>query len=488
MPCRDDLSLDWLVVIIVPQSEFMAQINANPHTTIFLCLAALAGAIALGLHTSRWIAALLLQMSRANAVTAQGELNQHLLETVPSVELEVRGRSLDLMTAQLRASFDQVRSALQRSKAKFGKIFHTSPDAIAIASFPASRLINVNLSFCQRSSYEREQVSNRTIANLNLRVAPTQAVRLQRLLCRHHAFHNVEVDLRTQFNQIRTALVAAELINLEGQTRLLLVAIDITERELQQAKDAADPASGAQSDLANMSHELRSPLNAILGFTQLLALSHQLAAEHREYVDIIQRSGEHLLQLMNDILDSSKIEAGRLTLDESRFDLHRLLQELLEMFQIKAQDKSIALQIDRAPALPQWIYADELKLRQVLINLIGNAIKLTQFSSITLRTAYRESSGELPPSDTLHFSVIDTSISIDRDRLGMIFEVFVQTASGRQAAEGTELGLSISQAFVQLMGGKVTMQSKVGQGSEFEFVIPVQVTTGLHCRLRRSAA
>ncbi|NJL23098.1 MAG: HAMP domain-containing protein [Leptolyngbyaceae cyanobacterium SM1_3_5] len=172
MPYRDDLGLDWLIVITVPQSEFMAQIDANTRTTILLCLATLAGAIALGLHTSRWIAAPLLQMSRVSAAVAKGDLDQQLIETVPIAELEVMAHSFNLMTAQLRSSFDQVRSALQRSEAKFGKIFHTSPDAIAIATFPAGCLIDVNPSFCQRSGYERDQVIDRTLSDLKLWVRP----------------------------------------------------------------------------------------------------------------------------------------------------------------------------------------------------------------------------------------------------------------------------------------------------------------------------
>ncbi|MBD2091183.1 PAS domain S-box protein [Microcoleus sp. FACHB-1515] len=493
MPFGRDLGINWLVAVVVPKSDFTRQIAASNRNTLLLCLATLLAAIALGLRTSRWIAEPLLRMSRASRSIAAGEFNQRVPVDLPVTELDVMAQSFNQMARQMGQSFERVNEALQASEAKFTKVFRASPDAIAITTVSSGRYLDVNTSFCRISGYDRAEIIGRTPFDLQFPLTPEGFTRFGKILRQRRTLHNVEVAFRTKTGEAKTALVSAELIEIEGEPRILAVIKDISDRkraeaerrriaqerkqialELERAKEAAEAASRAKSQfLAHMSHELRSPLNAILGFTQLMALSHQLPADHREYVDIIQRSGEHLLQLINDILDSSKIEAGRLTLDESCFDLHRLLQELLEMFQLKAQDRSIALKIDRAPALPQWICADELKLRQVLINLIGNAIKFTQSGSVTVKVV----NGQHSAPTTLHFSVVDTGIGIDRDRLDTIFEVFVQTASGRQTAEGTGLGLSISQGFVQLMGGNITVQSEVGQGSVFEFAIPVGITT-----------
>lgn len=358
-PWHDNLGLDWLVIVVVPETDFMGQINVNTQITVMLCLVALLTATLLGLLTSRWITQPIHRLSVASQAIANGDLNQNI-EVKGVNELGVLSRSFNKMALQLRESF--------------------------------------------------EQLENR-------------------------------VEQRTT--------------------------------ELNEAKKAAEASNRTKSEfLANMSHELRTPLNAILGFTQIMNHDSSLTPEQQENLGIINRSGEHLLSLINDVLDMSKIEAGRVTINENNFDLYRLLDTIEEMFQLKAEFQGLQLIFERTSGVPQYVRSDESKLHQILINLLSNAIKFTQEGGVILRVSVVN--GQLtnePP--TIHFEVEDTGPGIAPDELDSLFEAFVQTETGRKSQQGTGLGLPISRKFVQLMGGDIKVSSKLGQGTVFKFDIQV---------------
>ncbi len=286
-----------------------------------------------------------------------------------------------------------------------------------------------------------------------------------------------EINIVVQIgNQLGVALQQAELL---AQTQL-------QSQALQRAVIAADAANRAKSEfLANMSHELRTPLNAILGFTQLMSHETEFSEENQENLAIINRAGEHLLGLINDILEMSKIEAGRSDLNISNFNLIHLLDNLREMLQYRVTAKGLTLIFEYISDLPSCIQTDASKLRQVLLNLLGNAIKFTQTGNIILRVGMKDGGDKMdkvgifslspppPTTSTLHFEVVDTGSGISPTEIKLLFEAFGQTETGRQSQQGTGLGLAISRKYVQLMGGDITVSSIVNVGSTFAFDIQI---------------
>ena len=241
--------------------------------------------------------------------------------------------------------------------------------------------------------------------------------------------------------------------------------------QLQEAKEQAEAANRAKSQfLANMSHELRTPLNAILGFSQLSAKDPEMSAAQRENLDLIQRSGEHLLELINDVLELSKVESGRAELNEIPFNLHELLRTIIHMMHLRAEQKGLQLSCVHGEGVPVYINSDERKLRQVLINLLSNAVKFTDTGHIIVRVS------SIVLNDDryrLCFEVEDTGLGITEIDQENLFEAFVQAGSGLHTQEGTGLGLPISRQFVRLLGGEIEVDSECGKGSTFRFTISV---------------
>ena len=376
-PWKDELGLNWLVVVAIPESDFMAEIHANNRTTILLCIASLIIATGLGILTSGLITRPISRLSLASSAIAEGNLEQ-IVEVKGINELGLLANSFNKMASQLKSSFAQL------------------------------------------------DVTNQELEKTNQ--------------------------------------------ELENRVTKRTHELQISKEQAEKAQYRAEVANQAKSTfLASMSHELRTPLNAILGFTQIMQRDKTATRSQLENLVIINRSGEHLLALINDVLDMSKIEAGRISLNLGSFDLYRLLDTTQEMLQFKTDAKDLQLLFERHPNTPQYIRTDERKLRQVLINLLNNAIKFTSKGSVTLRVKPNTSD-----INNLLFEIEDTGAGIASAELGTLFQAFTQTESGRKSTEGTGLGLAISQKFVQLMGGDITVSSQLAIGTVFKFNIMAQ--------------
>lgn len=519
---RDQVELTLLLAVGILGSTFLlATLMAHRISTSVLNLSQASGAIAAGDWQQRIKHSKIRELN--TTARAFNNMAQQLQQSYN--QLKNYSQSLEVKVKERTQALEAEITERQQSESRYRSLFEDAPISIWEEDFSAVKAYLQSLNvldplntiddfkryFDQHPNVVLECVRRVKVLDVNQAALNLfEAGQKEDLLTRLKISHNSAA--RDGFRRLLAtrcqgkSIFEAELVNytLTGKKkniifkaftapgyeqswgRVLISIIDITKRkqaeaEILKAKEVAETANKAKSTfLANMSHELRSPLNAILGFAQVMNRSRSLPTEHQDDVQIINRSGEHLLSLINDVLNMSKIEAGRTVLAPIDFDLLTLIRDIRDMFQLRAEEKQLRLNVEHPSDIPQYVHADEGKLKQVLINLLNNAIKFTDLGSITLKVGAVEPADsdasnkhletDNEHSDTnnehsnpvrLQFSVIDTGVGVSPDELQTVFEPFVQSQSGLSSQEGTGLGLSISRKFVELMGGELTMHSPV---------------------------
>ena len=372
----------------------------------------------------------------------------------------------------------QAEAALQASEAKFSQAFIASTYAIIITRAADGAIVEVNPAFETMSGYGRAEVLGKTTLDLALWEDSQDRQHFLSLLDEIGRADAQEYRFRKKSGAILIGLLSARLFTLNNERVLLGNITDITERkqieeELAQSRDAAQAANRAKSEfLANMSHEIRTPMNAVIGLTHL-ALQTDLTPKQQDYLHKIQSSGQALLGLINDILDLSKIEADRLELEQIPFSLEQVLDRIATMTSLKAEEKGLKFCFHLDPATPRRLLGDPLRLGQILLNLVNNAVKFTAQGEVVVSVSPEARAGA---QIRLGFAVRDTGIGILPAQQARLFEVFSQAdGSTTRRYGGTGLGLAISKKLADLMGGDIRVESAPGVGSTFTFILPFTV-------------
>jgi signal transduction histidine kinase len=415
-----------------------------------------------------------------------------------TIEYEQYNRAVETMRQseeQFRAIAESTSIAMLVSDLDNGLISYANASAGTMLQKDAINLLNTSITdlyYLETEWLELEKcfVANQRVRDYEIRLNRGDPPPIWVLASLHLLWLKGKQVLLSTFYDV-TLLKNTEIALRESESRLREQANLLEQRveqrthALKKAKESAEAASRSKAAfLANMSHELRTPLNAILGFAQLMLYDQELNIQHQADLQAICNSGNHLLTMINDILEMSKLEAGSVMLRQKECSLYDVITTVREMLSLKAIEKNLELDVSIQPDVPQRIYADEGKIRQVLINLIGNAIKFTNDGYVRLRVFVEPApnhslvnvnvlhTNQIP--FYLHCTVEDTGMGIAEAEISKLFQPFVQTASGIRSQEGTGLGLSISYNYIKLMGGQMSLESKVNQGSTFRFYIPLQ--------------
>lgn len=500
VPYQDKYGLDWLIIAVIPESDFMAQINANKHVTIIMSIGALTVAIIVGILTANWVVTPILKLNQAAKNIAKGEWDKNV-EIIRSDEVGELAISFNKMAAQIQADLNQLQSlnqaltqkekllahynrtletqiaaqtkALTESEQKFKNAFDQTAVGMCLLGLDG-HFLAANSALCQLFGYSETEILSIHLYDItNSQDLNSDAQAIQNLLSGDIPYYHLEKQYIHKQGQTIWGLLSVSLVRDEQQKPLYFIAQiqDITQRKqaeikLQAAKETAEIANKAKSIfLANMSHELRTPLNVVLGFTQILQAEANSTSEQQEGLAMIYNSGKHLLNLINDILDLSKIEAQRLELYNTNFSLPNLLTEVTEILRIKANQKRIKLNYESIHQLPQIVHSDEKRLRQILINLLGNAIKFTDKGVVTFKVGFISQNNV----NKVRFQIEDTGIGIAPEEVNKIFLPFEQVGDNFRHSEGTGLGLAITKKIVSLMDSELYVDSILGVGSKFWF-------------------
>ncbi|NJK61392.1 MAG: PAS domain-containing protein [Synechococcaceae cyanobacterium SM2_3_1] len=411
------------------------------------------------------------QQTEVSFVDGKGQLT-HAFQSnfIPEFGEEQQVHSVLVISRNI-TNLKQVEANLRQSEARYRALLEAIPDAVAQTNDEGDYLFYKPSALVKTYELDQDRLGHNLREYLAPEVAEAAIQHLQRALAEQklQTFeYSVEVDQVRRYREARSIPY--------GEHEVLSLVRDVTDRkqaeaDLEQALRQAKAANQAKSQfLANMSHELRTPLSAILGFAQLLASRATLSTEEQEYLRIIRRNGEHLLTLISDILEMSRIETGQESLQTGEFNLCRLAGDLVDLFTLQAQNRGIEVQAHLASDLPQWVDADQLKLRQILLNLFSHALDRAPQGQITLRISV------LPPlkeaaSPRLSITIKDTGPGMTEAEM----TAFLQLDPDPPAAPQQEHRLSLSLRYLQLMGGQLTLTSEWGQGSCFSLLIPIQV-------------
>jgi two-component system sensor histidine kinase/response regulator len=399
--------------------------------------------------------------------------SDYIVKDVGAGYIELLPSVVEKLLQQRRAVEEkqQAEGALRKSEERFRKLFEQSNDAIFIHQ--AGRIIDVNQRACTMLGYTKEQLLTMEITDL---YPPEDYRESSRNVENPQGLHSIESILfETVFRKADGTVVDVEISSsiIDRKQKIIQgIARDITERkrteeELRKATAEAETANRAKTEfLASMSHEIRTPMNAIIGMADLL-LETELTPEQQQYVQVFQSAGENLLNIINDIIDISKVEAGHIQLETIDFNLTDIIESICDVMAVRAHTKGLELVYNIMPDVPTDLLGDPTRLRQILVNLIGNAVKFTEQGEVFIQVEGKKVKEN--PVELL-YSVTDTGIGLPPEQIDTIFEAFTQADSSitRQYG-GTGLGLAISKQLVELMGGRISVESTVGKGSTFSF-------------------